>query len=359
MILLDGQNIFSFWRRKTLAAAPVTSDDYTIVVPIYGHPRYFTAKYELKRARTLVAIDVGNEIMADFADELERQGWRVHRAKLAEPGPPGLINDALQAGAVTTKYTLRMDADTYPLDDVGAFISMMDSDETDMASCVMLADRTSNRLVQRFQELEYRMAMRSRRLRPWLTSGACFISRTDTLKLVLAKHSFWFPGEDVETGRVAKALGYRVRHLDLRVKTEIPPTWRSLHRQRKSWWAGGFRHAIVNIDKNFIHMPIWTIYYSGIVTLGVIVKLLGTLPPSSMQSLVLGLVVLYVFYVALTFACNMHARSWLMFGFPPYALFQAVAMPILGAFWFVIFAIRQRRLGRYGFGYRRRRNPRG
>ena len=40
---------------------------------------------------------------------------------------------------------------------------------------------------------------------------------------------------------------------------------------------------------------------------------------------------------------------------PVYSLAQVTVMPLLGAIHYVVLARRKRRLGRYGFGYRRRR----
>lgn len=112
------------------------------------------------------------------------------------------------------------------------------------------------RLVERLQEVEYRMAMLSRHFRPWLTSGACFIGRRESLRQVMRRHSRWFPGEDLETGRIALALGMRVRHVDIAVQTRAPNTWRRLLRQRRTWWAGSVRHVVVNCDFNALHTPV-------------------------------------------------------------------------------------------------------
>src|SRR6185437_1909982 len=79
--------------------------------------------------------------------------------------------------------------------------------------------------VTKFQALEYRMAMLAQHFRPWLTSGACFLGRTDALIRIMNLHSLWTPGEDIETGRTALALRMRIRHLDIVVETDAPDTW--------------------------------------------------------------------------------------------------------------------------------------
>lgn len=137
-----------------------------------------------------------------------------------------------------------MDAGTRPLDDLASFI------RTDGGRCcryiapVQVLVAAPRKLVERMQAVEYRMAMLSRRYRPWLTSGACFVGTADAARKVLSSHSLWFPGEDLETGRVALAMKFKIRHLDLRVETDAPTSWAGLFKQRRSWWAGSFRHAV-------------------------------------------------------------------------------------------------------------------
>ena len=55
-----------------------TSADFTIIVPLFGHPRYFDRRAELLRYQpnVLVALEVGTPLMADFAEQLESEGWR-------------------------------------------------------------------------------------------------------------------------------------------------------------------------------------------------------------------------------------------------------------------------------------------
>ena len=37
----DFQNILAWWRGKTIEPGDEESHDFTIVVPLFGHPRYF------------------------------------------------------------------------------------------------------------------------------------------------------------------------------------------------------------------------------------------------------------------------------------------------------------------------------
>jgi Glycosyl transferase family group 2 len=353
LVLFDAQNLLAWWRGWTLAAAAGSSDDYTIIVPVYGHRRYFDERSGLEpfRARVLVVVDVAGEGCLELAAELRDQGWRVHTTRVERPNPPRLLLCALRAAAVTTRYAMRMDADSRPLEDPGRYVAAMAADGCEFAS-VRVVIEPGHELVERMQALEYRMAMLSRRFRPWLSSGACFVGETARLAELLDQHTCWFPGEDLETGRIALARRLRVRHLDLRVATAAASGWRALLRQRRSWWAGGFRHAVVCADKNLCHTPIWTLYYGGLVCAGIVFKVAHVMPVTWL-SLGLWFLALNALYVIVTVCANWQVRSWWMLLYPPYALVQTVGMPTAGAFWFAAFAVQQRSLGRYRFGYRR------
>ena len=352
LFLFDFQNLLAWWRRRVLDPNLGRSTDFTIIVPVYGHPRYFDDRDSLRpyQANVLVSIDETRLIMSVFADVLEREGWRVHRTKIVRPCAPKLIADALPS--VRTTYALRMDGDTRPLDDIGQFVAAMAQDRSDLCSTkVSVANPTTE--AQRFQALEYRMAMLARHFRPWLTSGACYAARTSSLRTILATHSMWPPGEDMETGRIAHALKMRIRHLDLRVETNAPETWRDLFRQRRLWWVGNFRHSIVNFDRNVLHFPVWSLYYVGLVWVGLYFKwdsLIGHLDPFT---LVRTLAWLFALYAVITLIANWQVRSWRMLIYPPYALTQAILMPMVGSVYYWRVRSRAGGFGRYRFPHRR------
>ena len=197
--------------------------------------------------------------MVAFADQLEDEGWRVHRLHIEHPNPAKLVKASLSA--VTTTYTLRLDADTSVGDDVARAVAAVHAQGAEVCSIkCAVANRTN--VVTKLQALEYQMAMLGRHFRPWLTSGACFLARTEALQTIMAHHSLWTPGEDIETGRTALAIRMRIHHLDIVVKTDAPDSWCALVRQRRLWWAGTFRHQWVNMDRNLLHLPVLTSYSS-------------------------------------------------------------------------------------------------
>jgi cellulose synthase/poly-beta-1,6-N-acetylglucosamine synthase-like glycosyltransferase len=194
--------------------------------------------------------------------------------------------------------------------------------------------------------------MLARHFRPWLTSGACFLARTDALRLIMARHSMWTPGEDIETGRVALALRMRIRHLDIVVHTDAPVSWRGLIRQRQLWWAGSFRHWWINFDRNLLHLPLMTSYYLAAIWFSVVFKWWTMVDP---RDLIANLPILICAYIFVTAISNLQVLSPWMIVFPFYSLAQVAIMPPLGAFTYIRLASSRRRLGRYPFGYRRRR----
>lgn len=349
IVLFEFQNVLAWSRRRLLRRDAGRSDDFTIIVPLYGDPSYFAVgRASLARysANTLVAIEVTPPPMRAFADELEAEGFRVCRIAMRAPNPASLVDRAL--GVVTTGVVLRLDADTVVGDDVPEAVAGLIASGADIASVKVEAENRG-RIITRLQNLEYRIAMLTRHYRPWLTSGACIIGRTESLRLVFAHHSHWTPGEDIETGRTALALRLNIRHSEMTVWTKVPETWRGLVHQRRHWWAGNFRHAIVNLDRNALHMPMMTLYWLLLIWTSVWLKAWELVDWSSIPDM---LPILYLAYLLVTVVSNLQVLSPWMVLFPFYALVQSLVMPPLGAYTYVRIAARRRSLGRYRFGYR-------
>jgi hypothetical protein len=353
LFVFDFQNLLSLRRGKVLEPRQRHSEDFTIVIPLYNHPRYFAGRQRLHeyKQRVLVAIDVGAPIMAAFADQLEGEGWRVFRATAPEqPGPPYLFLAALRSGIVQTTFTVRTDADSFIRGDLRGAIAAMEDDGADLCSVKVQVANPRHSWPTRIQALEYEMSMLSRHYRPWLTSGAGFVGRTKSLLTILQLHTMSGLGEDVETGRIAHALRMRVRHLDIVIETDAPTTWPALFRQRRIWWAGSFRHTILNFDRNILHAPWWAFYYACLVWLAVYFKFWGAM---NLHTFAYQLPGLLLVYVLVTVVSNTQVRSPLMLVYPIYALAQSMLMPGIGAIWYLWLLRQTRNVGRYRFGYRR------
>jgi cellulose synthase/poly-beta-1,6-N-acetylglucosamine synthase-like glycosyltransferase len=351
LVAFDFQNLLSWWGGRTITSGAESSDDFTIIVPLFGHPRYFDRRTELLRYQpnVLVALEVGTPLMAAFAEQLENEGWRVNRILMESPNPALLVRASLPA--VTTTYTLRLDADTSVGDDIAQAVAAVEAAGADLCSIkCAVANRTN--AVTKFQALEYRMAMLARHFRPWLTSGACFLGRTDALIRIMNLHSLWTPGEDIETGRTALALRMRIRHLDIVVETDAPDTWQALFRQRRLWWAGTFRHWWINMDRNLLQLPVLTAYYLAAIWVSLYFKWWTLI---SLHELIYTMPLVIVSYVVVTAISNVQVLSPWMLVFPFYSLAQVLVMPPVGAAYYFVVAWRRRRFGRYGFGLRRLR----
>jgi cellulose synthase/poly-beta-1,6-N-acetylglucosamine synthase-like glycosyltransferase len=246
---------------------------------------------------------------------------------------------------------LRLDADTSVGDDIASAVAAADAAGADLCSIkCAVANRTN--AVTKLQALEYRMAMLARHFRPWLTSGACFLGRTDALIKIMSLHSLWTPGEDIETGRTALALRMRIRHLDIVVETDAPDTWPALIRQRRLWWAGTFRHWWINMDRNLMQLPVLTAYYLAAIWVSLYFKWWTLI---SLHELIYTMPVVILSYIVVTAISNTQVLSPWMLLMPFYSLAQVLVMPPIGAAYYFVVAWRRRRLGRYGFGFFRLR----
>jgi cellulose synthase/poly-beta-1,6-N-acetylglucosamine synthase-like glycosyltransferase len=345
VLLLDVQNAAARWR-AVLRPADEPSDDYTILVPLYGDPRYFRNRRGLEAYRDRVALVVrlGPPSMSQFAAEAERDGWRVIRCERGA-SPPELLREALPA--VATSWVIRVDGDTEFTVDPGRAVAAAAAADADVCS-VKIVPTSTRTLAERLQALEYAMAMLGRHHRPWLTSGACFAARTDALAEILDRHSGWFLGEDIEVGVIARRLRMRIRHLDFPAFTEVPSDFVSLARQRRGWWAGCFRQTWVNGDHG-LHEPLTLLYSAALVWLLFVGKVV------TLDGAFRRLPLLIVLYTALTTLANWQIRNrWLVF-YPYYALAQAIVMPPLGVVHYVRTAVERRSLGRYRIPLRRQR----
>jgi cellulose synthase/poly-beta-1,6-N-acetylglucosamine synthase-like glycosyltransferase len=355
--LFDFQNLLSRSKRLVLAPLETGTADFTIVIPLFGHPRYFEGRERLApmKERVLVVLEVSGEHMSNFADELESEGWNVFRAVVDAPSPPKLLLAALEADAVQTAYVMRLDADSFVSTDLPNAIAAAAADGADLCSVKVHAHNRTQSLCTRFQALEYEMAMLARHYRPWLISGAGVIARTGVLLQILRGHSMSPIGEDIEMGRVAFAGKLRIRHLDIVVETDVPDTWPALFRQRRLWWAGNFRHSFVNFDRNAFQLRWWTLYNLSILWMTLHLHVWSYAPAvlhPSFSFLVYGVLIVVAAAVT-TLITNWQVKTPLMALFPLYAVVQSALIFSVGALCYARVLIRSRDLGRYRFGLRR------
>ena len=349
LLAFDMQNLIARFKRA-VPLADESSNDYTLVVPLFGHPRILTNMSFLLRHKphVLLVLNTTNEEMLAFAKRMEAEGWKVHRTCL--PGRPR-VSRMWQLGlnAVTTTYAMRVDADTTSPDDPGRAIAALELSGADYASAKVLVNEPRT-AIQHLQASEYAMSMQARHFRPWMTSGACIFGRTDALRATLAVHSHWGTGEDVEQGIIAKHFRMRIVHVDYHIYTDVPKTAKALFRQRRLWWAGSVRQTLVNVDQ-MIWFPAYIFYNLFLVYAALIFR--GRMFGASPLEYAVTLPLMLVFYVAITSIANFKVWSRWFLIFPLYSLVQVSVMPAVGMFEFVRTAIASRSSGRYLIGWRR------
>jgi cellulose synthase/poly-beta-1,6-N-acetylglucosamine synthase-like glycosyltransferase len=353
LVALDMQNLASRFGR-IISLGDEASDDYTLIVPIFGDPKYFRngdylAQY---RDKVLIAVNVNSAKMRRFVIELREAGWRVHASRLTgRVSCPEIVLDALKS--VTTEYVIRLDGDTVSFEDPGRAIAAAARETADLCSVKVTVSRRET-LIEKLQAVEYDMSMLGRHNRAWMTSGACMIARTAALRGILSHHSFWFPGEDIETGVIAKHFRLRVRHLDMRFYTDAPETFRAWLRQRMMWWSGSFRMAFINADQT-LRFPLTFVYTCCVVWLLWIAKWNELLDVRHVFAILPFVILLYTGVCLLS---NWSVRSRWMIVYPYYALLQALVLPPLGALYYLHLWRKRGTLappGRYRIGFGRDR----
>jgi cellulose synthase/poly-beta-1,6-N-acetylglucosamine synthase-like glycosyltransferase len=161
---------------------------------------------------------------------------------------------------------LLIDADTYTDKNVNNLVRTFVAHRLDIASLrCEVANPTT--LIETLQDFEYNMAMDNRRMDPWLTSGACNIARAQVFQKIFNTHSNFFAGGDIEIGKLAQVMGYRLRHIEFTFFTAAPKTFKAWFRQRIIWFSGGVRHHVANIGSFGWHHFFMLFYNSLIIYL--------------------------------------------------------------------------------------------
>jgi len=218
---------------------------------------------------------------------------------------------------VETPYTVIMDGDTVPGGDLKLAVQALEDEGADLASVRVLPATSPNpTLIERFQEIEYALAMRTRRWSPFLTSGALIIGRTESLRKILNNHSGNFVGEDLEVGLRGRALGMKVIHVDFPAYTQVPRSLKALLKQRVIWFHG-FTVIASRFGrlKAFLPHAIYGILFYALMT------------PLKLFSLDLALPLIYAIYLLITLA-GLPPKTWLILLYPLYSLLKVLTVPI-------------------------------
>ncbi len=324
--------------------------DLTLVVPIYGDLRYLENVAWLSTyGNRVLLVTTGVETPAFYRDLYAlagAHGFRVHVAAgvrtttgAGRRGTAGTVRDAIVRDAhsvLTSQYVVCVDADTVIDRPVGDLVGALHAAGLDVGS-VPLAVAPHN-LLTRLQRVEYALAMRLRRVMPWLVCGGCHVARRTVHAELMRRHSLFFQGNDVELGLLAVARGYRVGHLDVPVVTAVPATPRAWWRQRLAWAGGEFRIMVVNLRLGARHPYLYL--YGAVVTFAL-------LPLRWWSALHAGwgLLLVVVAYAALTVLLTRDLRDPVAWVYPAYTLLYSFLLLGVGWLTYTLMAVRSGNAG--------------
>ena len=197
--LFDFQNLLS-WRKKfVLEPLPAPSGDFTIIIPLYGSPKYFERRDRLEhlKGHVVVAIEVSLPAMRAFAEHLEGEGWRVFRALVREPNPPKMLRAVLEADAIHTTYVVRLDADTVIGDDLPNAVAAAQADGADLCSVKVLVHNRTETVCARSQPNVFEMGSR-KTVKVSLAPRASAISRKQSPSVTKARRGVAWSGSGFE-----------------------------------------------------------------------------------------------------------------------------------------------------------------
>ena len=332
------------WRVKLGRGSAETEirscQDFEILVPIYGSLDYLENVSYLKPYGSRVVLCTTNAESEDFYRGIralmDEHGFRcfvgsiVRQASQGKRATGGTVRDRLVRDAlaeVTAPYVVCVDADTTTARPLDELVGEVEFKGLDLAS-IRLVPSNPVTLLARMQVHEYRIAMDLRQILPWLVSGACHVAATPALREVMGRHSLFFQGNDVETGLLAEALGYRVGHVPFDVSTSVPERFVPWWRQRLAWAGGGVRLFVANPQFMLRHPFVWT--YGLIFGLAMFPLRWASVGPAGP-----GLLVVIALYVLLCFGLYRGRWDVALFTMPLFSLVTSLVLVPLGLFWYV------------------------
>lgn len=353
LALFDFANIRSNFKQPVdLLSIKTQSDDYALLVPIFNDVKYLTNIEFLKKHARHVILCTTNQESPEFVAAIEKlanaHGFRVSYSPVEGKGKNPwaiyyktlLAHDAVLKETtykLKEKYVIFIDGDTFVDGDLSVLCGAMDENQWDIASVRVLPSQRKT-IMEHLQGIEYDIAMRARLIYPWLTSGAGMVARSSVMSAIMDNHSLFFNGGDIEIGKLADMMGYKVGHIPMVFYTDIPPTFKRWVNQRKSWMCGKFRHSIINIEHN-LKYPFHFIYFSFIIYILYPFKIVELITRPHLIPIIL------LVYVIATYVANWKVRSRWMLIFPLYALFQVMIILWMGIY---RYATTVRKTGNFG-----------
>lgn len=346
-----------------------TSKAYSILIPIFGNMSYlknveFLKPYgsqvvlctttveseEFNRAILQVSKKYGFQIFRSHVplatSKARPNPWRLFRNTLHSDKVPVKVNKEIARDeiirdsfdVVSTPYCIFLDGDTTAKENLDKLAGLIQEKDLDICSVRVLASK-QNTMIEKLQSIEYELAMDARKIYPWLTSGACMVAKTKVIRDIMQHHSLFFSGGDIEIGKLAKMMKYRVGHIAFEFFTDVPETFKAWFKQRMAWFGGGFRHAIINLHQYTWRHPLFYFYTTFLVYLMTPLRWYEVLRHP--QILVL-IIILYWLLIALF---HWRTLKWFYMLFPLYALMQVLVIVPLGVYTYCKMALHSQNVG--------------
>ena len=337
-----------FTKKIYILDKSLKNEDYTIVLPVFGKPQFLDGLDKLSKYGNKVLLTTTKFETIEFNTKVqqlvEKYDFNVVKVTLPKDKygndiktTPALLQRALPH--VKTKYVIRLDADSYPLENLNMLFGNMEFNDYDLASAKVLPNpEQKQNIMWHLQDAEYTTAMDNRNLYPFVTSGAAIIGKTSKLKKISQNHSLFPNGEDSEHGRLATIMDMKVGYIPFTIYTDVPLTIKEWFNQRGNWLIGAFRHKIINI-KFTSQYPWFLFYYVLIVYLMLPFRAYHSVMHPEM------LPIIFLVYASVTFFFRMSTYKWFYIFFPIYAFVQSTILPFIGIYRYFRKAIR---MGNWG-----------
>ena len=314
-------------------------DDFVILIPIFNDTKYITNIDFLRKYKGRVAFCTTDletpEFYASLQKIADKHNFQVIKLefKSGAKSPWQIYSKTLLAhdyvlgeslAFLKSKYVIFLDADTTCRTDISLLVGAVERYDYDISSVKVIPSRIKT-ITEKLQNIEYEIAMKSRRIYPWLTSGAAMVAKRESMKKIMKKHSLFFNGGDIEIGKIANLMSMKTGHIPVTFETDVPETFPKLVKQRFSWFCGAFRHSVINAHTNFF-TPMYAVYFTFLIFLMLPLKLYEIIAHWYIVPF------LFLFYITVLFVSNWKIKNRYMFIFPFYSLFQILVLPLCGIY---------------------------
>lgn len=337
LTLFDFKGIFANFVKDNELNYREKSENFVILIPIFNDIKYlvnidFLKKYKDKVVLCTTTFET-EKFYKDIYKLSKKYGFKVLKCKFGKEvkNPWKIYQKTLLAHdyvlgeslkSLNADYVIFLDADTTCRTDLRYLVGEMQKKDYDLASLRVIPSKKST-VTENLQYIEYHVAMKSRRIYPWLTSGAAMIGKRISMQKIMKEHSLFFNGGDIEIGKLAHLSGLKVGHIPVTFYTDVPETFPKLVKQRFSWFCGAFRHSVINAHTNLFN-PIYSLYFTIVIFL---------MLPLKFYELIANWFILppiMLFYMMMVIVTNWDIKNKYMFLFPAYSLFQVLILPVCG-----------------------------